>query len=385
MLRHRRIQRTARVLCALGLIGFGIASGCGQADQEKATGPSVALAPEVTSCLANQAKDGSGTILTFANRLVDPVAGTFTLESTIHQASSSSTTIVELDGHPLYRMAMSAAPGGTATTTETYFAPIGGVHEVVTTSDGKTLSSVMDGRRTVAAPIGTDPAQIRFEDGQPAPAATMSAPIRAGLQRVLEAAGKDSVACLPGATAVQTFSNEAPQELGHPSRSSGSACTGCELGCYGEQFACVAVAAACGFLAPVCALGCLGHTQSCLSGCHKSGTDCCPVGCGGEGEITTPIGGCCLQGEICLRRATSAHVALCCSAGTTVCGTDSCCHSGEACIPAGGGLPAYCCPSGSMRNGHCCSSGVCSSRADCNGGDPFGPNGCDVSGCCFPG
>jgi hypothetical protein len=296
--------------------------------------------------------------------------------------------VIKLNGAVIDQIQLDAAADGTTTRTETFSAPITGVHQVITTSNGQTLTLLVDGRQTVPVPVGTDPKTIRFADGQAVPQLTIPPAIADAMTQLFNDAGSAMTTCLASSGSdTLAFSDPRSGNGGV----SGSQCTGCEIACDGALAGCsagaVAAAIACGPFAVFCGAGvglaCIGAYEGCNALCHRSGTDCCPVACGGESGITTPIGGCCFAGDSCARRATDAHVALCCGSGTTACGGTQCCLPGDKCFTFSSG--GICCPPEDQKpDGTCCFQGSCTTRADCNGGDPNGNNGC-VNGCCVIG
>jgi hypothetical protein len=179
--------------------------------------------------------------------------------------------------------------------------------------------------------------------------------------------------------------------------------------CDAEAFAVtVAATAACGPFSFICSfvvsevdpsvptvLRCTEAYGTCLRSCHAAGTSCCPVNCGGAGDIATPIGACCESGESCLSPSTtsffsSGHVAICCSSGQTPCGGVECCGSNSTCMSTGSGGPQQCCtPSQINAQGQCCPNGInfvtdqcCGIFGACTaGGTCSGSNQC-VNGCC---
>jgi len=107
---------------------------------------------------------------------------------------------------------------------------------------------------------------------------------------------------------------------------------------------------------------------SCTASCSSVGGPCCPVGCGSS---------CCNYSETC----SSPAAGLCCSPGTTPCGT-MCCQGKEVCL---GGV---CCPPGSTvcSDGTCCDAacgqcvgGTCAPLAD---GTPCLNGGTCCAGAC---
>ncbi|HET9960509.1 MAG TPA: hypothetical protein VFQ61_38830 [Polyangiaceae bacterium] len=295
---------------------------------------------------------------------------------------------VQLDGKALYEMESHTTQDGVESV-QKYHAPLTGIQRVVTIANENSFFANFDGRETVPANLGTEPQALRFKDGLPPPTVGGDQALIAAMSQLFDSAGRESSACLAASESnleantdsLGSLKNELTTGHRYPVASgvSGSACNGCEYGCKGKYLGCIGAASVLGpFGAAFGALACIGVFERCNSECHKSGTDCCPVGCGGESGILNPIGACCLAGETCVRRATDDHVALCCEAGTTLCNGVGCCQPGDTCLPSG-----QCCPE--MRNGECCSIGTCTTRADCNGGDPNGSNGCSDNGCCVPG
>lgn len=144
----------------------------------------------------------------------------------------------------------------------------------------------------------------------------------------------------------------------------------------------------------LCVVGALAAAakinSDCFNSCFGPGSPCCPVPCG-----TSPTS-CCNYSETC----SSPAAGLCCSPGTTPCGT-MCCQGKEVCL---GGV---CCPPGSAvcPDGTCCDaacgqclSGTCAPLPDgtscLNGGTCCGgacadlqadPNNCGSCGNTCPG
>jgi hypothetical protein len=350
--------------------------------------------PIVTACNEVPSSSGDGgvsaTTVNFSNQLVRPDIGTFTLDTTAVQGSPITLTrTFKLNGNPLYSIQTQVSSNSSFTRNEAYFPPITGVKNVTGISDGKTIIFTVDGRQTLSSAVGADPTTVQFADGKPAPQLNIDSSIRDAMIQLLNSAQTQSKACLsPQANQVLLAAAETSAP-GHPSGDSGSACTGGEVDCDLGEVACVGLAlAGCGPFAFLCGSGCVGGYEGCLSFVHRSGTDCCPVACGGESGITNPIGACCLGGEICLKRSTDGHVALCCDSGTTACGGTQCCGPNDTCFTSqgtNGATTGLCCPPEQIRNGQCCILGTCTTRADCNAGDPNGNNGCGANGCCVIG
>lgn len=374
MIRFRNVLRSSALASVLAAMLGSACSGSG-AEQPAA---SVQSLPVVTGCHEGTTQDSSKTI-TFSSKLEDPAFGALTLDATVgHGSAVTPSYSVKLNGNPFYEILTEPTEDGSTRQIETYFAPANGVHQVITTSKADTIIMLVDGRRTLAAPAGAKPEDVRFEDGQPAPKLVVAPELQDGVKRLLTSAATDSASCFGQPMPNQSVEpGKDPLALAHPS--SGLGCNTCESGCRAGYIVCIVGAiSGCGPFSIFCGAGCAFAMDQCMGICHRSGTDCCPVGCGGESGSLTPIGTCCMAGDICLKRGDSAHSALCCPGGTTTCGGRACCNPGETCMPGG-----TCCPV--VHNGECCFIGTCTTKANCNNGNPNGPNGCDANGCCFVG
>jgi hypothetical protein len=353
-----------------------------------------------TTPAASTASGVTGPTTTFQSTLNRPDLGTLTLTATtVVGAPSNETYAFTLNGNPLYQFQQQGSIGGVTTRSDAYFAPITGVHQVTSTLNGATLALIVDGRQTVPTTATADPTTVKFADGRAAPRLDIPAAIGDAIVELMNDAAAKLPACAAGSTSTPPqLIAAAGTDSGHPSGDSGSGCTTCEIGCDGAEGACLAGAAvvtiACGpfafFCAPAAGGACIAGYDACLGLCHRSGTDCCPVDCGGASQATNPIGACCESGESCLKRSTSGHVALCCSSGQTPCGGTQCCGSDTTCMPTGASTSAcckpsqinsqgVCCPNGIGANGQCCGLfGSCGTEADCS---PSLLGACS-NGCC---
>jgi hypothetical protein len=331
----------------------------------------------------------------YASSVTRPDYGTFTLDYWVGYGSSKSDVkSVWLNGSLIYQSTSTQEANGSTHRYHDMLSPILPEHRIFSSSDGKTMFLDIDGKQTPSVAVGTDPNTLRFTDGTALPSLTFDPNIRDVFVSFEKDAAANAAACLgsSGSAELLAFAGDPHQGSGGVS---GSQCTGCELACAGGEFTCLAGAAvaasACTIGYGIClaafGAGCILAHQGCLSLCHRSGTDCCPVGCGGESGILTPIGACCFSGETCGRRRNDDHVALCCTAGTTVCGGELCCLAGEQCATRTSGPPqrglildAACCGPNNMNSrGECCNLGKCTTSADCGGA-----NAC-VDGCCIIG
>jgi hypothetical protein len=343
------------------------------------------------------------TTTTFASTLVRPDVGTFTFKASLAAGSPTNETYaVTLNGQPLYEITQQGMAGGGSTQSDTYFPPITGVHQVTSISDGTNITSVVDGRATVPMPLTASGSSVKFVDGAPPPALTIPVAIGDAIIELFNDMAAKLPSCAPvGAPAATPLSTPVVDAVGtdqgHPSQVDGSACTTGEVACALAEGGCLAVSVgvdiACGPFAFICApltgASCIGAYVGCLGFVHRSGTDCCPVDCGGGSQLTNTIGSCCEGGESCLKRSTSGHVALCCSSGQNACGGVECCGVDTTCMPVQGGRACckpsqinsagQCCPGGFGTNGQCCFLGSCTTAAQCGGS-----NGC-VNGCCIIG
>jgi hypothetical protein len=383
-------------------------------DNLQLDGPPVVGTCSLTPATATDAGVSPPTT-TFASTLVRPDVGTFALASIISEGDPSTlSNNFTLNGNPLYQVQQQISNTGAFTRSDTYFAPITGVHQIVSTSDGTTFTMVVDGRQTVPlAAVGANPATASFVDGRPAPQLDIPVAVADAFQELLNNAAAVLPTCaIPPASPTSPTSPPLIADVGtddgHASGDSASGCNSCDDGCLETLAKCTAEAIitpncpvstgifggllddvigfACGaYDAYECSTGLL----SCQRTCSKAGTACCPVDCGGAGNIT-PIGLCCLSGESCLKRGSTGHVAICCSAGQTPCGGSECCGSDTTCLPTGTGTSACCapsqinaqgtcCPNGISTNGQCCGVfGSCRTEADC----ASGLEGACVAGCC---
>ena len=359
--------------------------------------------PATNSCGTTPASLGNGGVVgptvTFSSTLVRPDLGTFSFNASLAGGSATNETYtVKLNGQPLYQVSQQGAPGA-VTRSDTYFAPITGVHQATSTSDGTNITFVVDGRTSLPMAVTANPSSIKFVDGGPAPAISIPPSIGDAIAELFTDAATKIKSCATTSTAATVAGSllaAVGTDQGHPSGDDGHECTAGEEGCIGAEAACVAAAIAaalaCGPAAFICggagAVGCALGFQGCLGFVHRSGTDCCPVDCGGASGVETPIGGCCLSGETCLRQENSSHVGICCSAGQTACGGSACCGSDTTCMPVQGGTSTcckpsqinpqgQCCPGGIGTNGQCCLLGACTNDTQCTSTE-----GACVNGCC---
>jgi hypothetical protein len=340
--------------------------------------------------------DSSGAFTaSYSSQVTWTDVGTVTLDyTTTHGTPLTNDRLYLMNGIPMYEDRYTEQSNGSTTREQTFMGALQ-PHDLITYSDGKTMTISFDGKTTPAVAVGTDPKNIHFSDGTPLPTLTLSRGFTDAIVALEKDMSLNGKACFSGSNSSSTQVLAYSDPHNGNGGVSGSGCTGCEADCDGGEFACLAAAAAaasaCTIGYPIClaaaAAGCVGAYVGCQSYCHRSGTDCCPVACGGESDVTTPIGGCCFSGDTCARRSTDDHVALCCGAGTTSCGGELCCLAGEQCAtPTSGpkmvgvGLSAACCgPNNMNAAGECCTMGKCTTDADCGGS-----NGCR-NGCCIIG
>lgn len=362
--------------------------------------------PVLTACTATpngSGGNGGGATqsVTFSSQLVRPDVGTFVMNWTNSSTSPnpvSDSIAITLNGNPLLQIVSSTTGAGASHLTDTYFPPYAGVQVASATSDGQTVVATIDGRRTVPAPVGSDPSQIRFVDGGPAPQLTVPPAVSDAVAALFAGAAANSAACLSQLGIAGTPVSGAPMAAaaaaaadppGHHSDTQTTGCLICQGTCVGEEFICdigvvkaaAAAAAACGPFAIVCGVVvgvvtfgvCELIQYKCQVSCDSQPNACCPVACGGEGHVTPPIGGCCLATETCLNSSQG----LCCSTGTTPCGGNSCCGPGTTCAPTGPSSAAcctpsqinpagQCCPGGIGAQGQCCLLGSCRTVNDCS-------------------
>lgn len=356
-------------------------------------------APAVVTCSATQGSlsQGTGLSISFSNQVTRPDLGTLVLNSTSTQGDPLTVTrAISLNGNVIYSVQAQTSSSGSSTTTITVSPPIVGVHQIVATSDGQTVTLVVDGRSTVPAPVA-NPA-VQFVDGKPAPQVTAPAGLSDAIAQLLASAAQDAPTCLAnGGTATESALLQAAvgTDNGHASGDSGLSCNTCEYKCYGEELLCAAeakqtlvcslIGSVFGFLGDlICTVvvdtvECTRDMFNCERNCHNAGTACCPVDCGGARNILTPIGLCCESGETCLKRGSTGHVSICCSSGQVACGGNQCCGSDTTCTPtAPNAPPSTCCLPGNIGPlGTCCVFGKrCNSDADCPA------SRCGADGCC---
>jgi hypothetical protein len=324
-----------------------------------------------------------------------PDYGTFTFDySVFYGSTKAETKSVSLNGTLVYQSTSTEEANGTVIRYQDTLSPILPDHRIMSSSDGRTVFLDIDGKQTRSVAVGTDPNTLRFTDGTALPNLTIDPNIRDVLVSFEKDVGANAPACLGSSGSAGLLALAGDPHYGSGGVS-GSQCTGGELACIGAEATCIGLAAV---AASSCTIGwgicfgvfgaacILGH-QGCVAAVHRSGTDCCPVGCGGESGLTTPIGACCNYGETCGRRRNDDHAALCCGAGTTVCGGELCCTAGEQCATRTSGPPqrglilnAACCGPNNMNSrGECCNLGKCTTSSDCGGA-----NAC-VDGCCVIG
>jgi hypothetical protein len=347
-----------------------------------------------TGCLVDTTSS-TGFYANYESAVTRPDLGTVKLDlTTFHGNPYYDDRIYAMNGIYVYESFYTELPDGTTKRVQTSYTPFE-PHELITYSDGKTMSFSMDGKSTNTVPVGTDPRTLRFSDGTAIPAMPLSNYFIDAIVALEKDANLHAAACFSG-TAADSGQLLAQSDPHYGNAGvSGSQCTGCELACDGGEVSCLAAAAgasvACGPFFAFCAGGfgaaCITGFEWCQSKCHQSGTDCCPVACGGESSVLTPTGGCCYSGDSCARRESGDHAALCCGPGTTGCGGALCCETGEQCAtPTSGpkmvGISrnAACCGPDNMNSrGECCTLGKCTTDADCGG-----PNACR-NGCCIIG
>jgi hypothetical protein len=331
----------------------------------------------------------------YSTAVTRPDYGTFTFDYSVFQGSTKSDTrSVWLNGTLIYQSTTTMDADGTTNRWQDMLDPVLPAHQIFSSSDGNTVFLDIDGKETRPIAVGADPNTLRFTDGTTLPTLAIDPNIRDVLASFEKDVGANGAACLgsSGSDGLLALTGDPHQGTGGVS---GSQCTGCEVACAGGELTCIAGAAiaasACtigyGICLGVLGAGCILAYEGCQTLCHRSGTDCCPVGCGGESGFTTPIGACCNSGDTCGRRANDDHAALCCGAGTTACGGELCCTAGEQCATRTSGPPqkgiilnAACCGPNNMNSrGECCNLGKCTTSADCGGSNTCS-NGCCIIG-----
>jgi hypothetical protein len=234
-----------------------------------------------------------------------------------------------------------------------------GIHEVTFTTDGTTVRGVIDGRRTVAVPVGAAPDALVFEDGQPAPTLRAKPLLRKALAKLGRQA---SAGCPPaslggsGLAAAVVLKDPLPPDPARGVDPSGSTdCIWCQAKCAAEYVACLSGAVATGPFVIFSGPTCLVRGGDCLNDCVAPGKACCPKKCGG----------------------------LCCTADTTCCGDFACCSPGSHCASPSFGI---CCPAGAQAcSGGCCAVGEkCVEGVYCCPADAGDYCGQEL-GCCPPG
>jgi hypothetical protein len=331
----------------------------------------------------------------YSSSVTRPDYGTFTFDYWVYYGTTKSETkSLWLNGTLVYQSTSSEDPDGTTLVYQDMLSPVLPEHRIFSSSDGRTMFLDVDGKQTPSVAVGTDPNTLRFTDGTALPNLTIDPNIRDVLVAFEKDVGANAATCLSSSAATGLLALAGDPHYGSGGVS-GSQCTAGELGCLGAEATCIGIAAvtaaSCTIGYGICfgliSAGCILAHQGCLGVIHRSGTDCCPVACGGESGLTTPIGACCNYGETCGRRRNDDHAALCCTPGTTVCGGELCCTAGEQCATKTSGPPqrglilnAACCGPDKMNSrGECCNLGKCTTSADCGGSNTCN-NGCCVIG-----
>lgn len=266
------------------------------------------------------------------------------------------------------------------------------------TTDGVTVSGTIDGRAIVPFAVNAAPDTVEFQDGQPAPEATIRNGLVPQLTKLFAQGEKAATAC--GRSRAARSGDVAAEDAFSPK------CLLCKGGCsstvasclQGASGLCTAAlgvpflglalyAACCAAKFPICTKVGL----ECLDGCRESRT-CCPVECGNQPDWT-----CCEEGQICLV-AGDIGTFRCCRAGLTPCHGQNCCPSPQRCMPNGaccihpdfpcgqnccGPFTDNCC------NGVCCFgeclNGQCCARPSQRCGNSCCANACCNNVCCAAG
>jgi hypothetical protein len=307
-----------------------------------------------------------------------PVVFTQTSQTPASGPTSTTATITRSGALVETRTVVGPDASGIETLQIVFGASIHGIHEIDATTDGHTVSEVVDGRalEPIALPVNAgSPPPIVFADGGPAPVVTADDGVLADLAAIATRASSAIASC-SGGTAPTMFAPQDPPvgisvEPGHFSSPAG--CSACLGNCNAQLAACVAIADAAaaggavalsellfvGFIIDVSALAaataaCVTIQQGCESNCHNIGSPCRPQACGD---------GACDFSETCLD--TGAE--LCCSAGFSPCNgpKESCVDETQAtCLASGAGCPFKADGSvqstcGSGPTEVCCPSGIC--------------------------
>lgn len=357
--------------------------------------------PPGAPCQVSQGGDATVTTLAVATATLSlTTVERLPLDPTL--AQTSTTTIRQAQTLVLQTTITSGK--GQPTRIHTSYGPAFiGVKEVDFTSNGTTVSGSIDGRAIVPFPASAVPEMLQFQDGQPAPASSVSPTILQQLGQIYALAETTVARCVPAAASAQGADVGAEN-----SASTSFKCLSCKgvclagSGACGYELAegCTALAALCLFGAGAClaaclavgAVGCTAAGLTCLDLCRDA-SFCCPVACGSEPDAT-----CCDAGQTCLRPGNVATY-RCCLAGETPCGGKNCCASPDRCMADGfccnhPNIPCgqTCCgPLSRCCNGVCC-RGVCAGDGSCceSPGVPCGRGCCSTdccnnSACCPPG
>ena len=94
----------------------------------------------------------------------------------------------------IYSVQAQTSSSGSSTTTITLSPPITGVHQIVATSDGQTITLVVDGRATVPTPVASP--SVQFVDGKPAPQVTAPPGLSDAIAQLMASAAQAAPACL---------------------------------------------------------------------------------------------------------------------------------------------------------------------------------------------
>lgn len=323
-------------------------------------------------------------------------------KTTVHLAISRPNATTS----PLLDVAAQTDSTGGIQITLNYGTGFQGVRQVVLSStDGKTMTAVIDGRTTKPFSVGADPGSVHFTDGSALPQLTVDPTLRAAITRLIQKAGQTAASC----TSVHGSSLPAgefdrladlsgfPTQEGLPDVGVVSlACIGCDDGCTHTNTICSLTAIGscaftfgigCGALAT-----CIAEYYGCKVVCRAPGNSCCPVWCPGNGDLCCAqdlkctidrdsylrccptalfcAGICCFDNEEC-------HGNICCAIGSgPACGSKCCASPNQICADPTAGL---CCAPGEVNfNGSCCpQSGVCGNT--CCVGNCIDPT---TSNCC---
>ena len=230
---------------------------------------------------------GSSPPLTYTHTFVAEV-GSGNVFSTVTVAQGSAPQVAS-DASVILRMTTTSLRDRAGSASAT-FGPLytgAGVRRAAFTTDGSTVSGVVDGRAVGAVPIGTDVrGSSLVENGL---AADSTSPLVPAVQRdvsaLLQTVATQPSGCGtdPNATAVV------------------STCTRCQLDCREAWFTCSVGATQASLASGVLLSGAYLHTasttcdaalQQCLQSCKSSGA-CCPDFCNGDPTCCASAWGCC--------------------------------------------------------------------------------------------